>query len=236
MKKILLLLLLINFAKVEGQINDGMWLRSTFHYRFKTNWALTNEFQYRTQNKVAEINPFLDNRLSSYCMWLIYNYNENAKISLAPFSYFNIHSANLSVQDEISAVKKEFRFSTAFDYDFKKWDKLVLFQRSAFEYRVLEQNQQTRIRTKLGAKIIFTPKLTWVNFVEGFANTSNSIQNHWYDQHRFSTFFEYKVVRDLKIEFGYMFVHRYSYAKKVSWNEHNGMLYVTYTIPSFNTE
>ena len=231
MKKVLLLLGLLIVSKVEGQVHDGLWTRASLGVKVDSNLTLLAELQYRTQDGISNYNPISQNRLSSYRIWLNYTISPTTKIVISPFSFFSIYPTIFEEKDESASPRKEYRFTAAFESNLKKWNRFNLFQRTAFEYRILPTNQLTRLRSRLGVKTNLASKLHWINYLEGFVNTSNTIKNQWYDQHRVSSFIEYNFATNIKVEFGYIFIHRYSSLKNTSWNEHNGMLYFTYFIP-----
>lgn len=215
-----------------AQSHNNLWFRGTLSVPIGQRFKIDNEFQHRRQNGFGNENMFDKTLMFTYRNWVQYKHSEDVKFSISPFAYFSNYKIIQKEADETARPTSEIRFSAAIDLKHQLFNKLYLFDRTAIEYRIFENNPMNviRFRTRLGFRYAFTNKVSLSVYEELLVNFSGVTQYHFFDHDRLGMDIEYKVLPNLKLDFGYMHIKRLPLSGVEKLNEHTIFLNVTYQV------
>ena len=217
---------------IQAQNVTSGWFRGTVSNTLHKKISIENEFQHRRQNGLNNQNPFDRNSLLSYRSWIHFHTNDMVKLSFSPFAFFSSYSyANDAL--ETSSKHSEYRFSFAIELQKKLVVKNTLSNRTALEYRLIENAKvhSIRFRNKVGYRYAFSDKLHVQISEEVFLNlpTKNLPR---LDQNRIGISCAYFVTPTIKMELGYTYLKRITSVNSGEnfQSENNFMLYFNYEL------
>lgn len=218
---------------VQAQHRYNAWFRSTLSIPVGDKIIADNEFQHRRQSGFDNENLFDENLMFSYRHWVHYQHSENIRFSVSPFAYFKHYRIIQNHSDETAKPNSEVRFSMAMELQHQLLERIYLVNRTAVEYRVFNnQKDITRLRNRLGVYFGFTERMTAGIFEEPLANITGVTHKHIFDHNRIGVNLEYKIVPNLKMDLGYMYISRLPLSSTTMLHENNFYLNLTYKLRS----
>ncbi|MDD2984321.1 MAG: DUF2490 domain-containing protein [Crocinitomicaceae bacterium] len=207
---ILLLILFLSLTHLHAQNHTNSWMRATLSIPVKEHFSVDTEIQHRRQNGFNNDNLFDKNLVFSYRNWVHYQHQPGVKFSISPFAYYSNYKMIISQADADANPSSEIRFSGAMELKHQLGRKLDVSGRSALEYRIFDGNQNDilRFRNKLG--LLYSINESWkLNaFMEILVNLSGTEMAHFLDHNRYGANVEYHPTKNIKMEFGYMYISR----------------------------
>lgn len=216
---------------VQAQHRYNAWFRSTLSIPVGDKIIADNEFQHRRQSGFDNENLFDENLMFSYRNWVHYQHSENIRFSVSPFAYFKHYRIIQNHSDETAKPNSEVRFSMAMELQHQLLERIYLVNRTAVEYRVFNNRQDiTRLRNRLGVYFGVIERMTAGIFEEPLVNITGVPHKHIFDHNRIGVNLEYKVVPNLKMDLGYMYISRLPLANTTMLYENNFYLNFTYRL------
>jgi hypothetical protein len=221
------------FAQNDHHLNS--WVRFSISQPISEKWRGETEFQHRRQNDYAQknMNVFDEKLLSSFRTWIHYQHKDDLSFSISPFAYYWHNSIIVKLTDKEKPKIKEIRFSIAADLKHEIVKKLFLIDRTCFEYRDFRNSNENiiRMRNRLGLRYEFTEKWNFTFYDEVFLNPKSSEPKHFFEHDRLAFLLNYKPIKQLRIELGYMFISRLPKDTDEFLHENNFLLHLYYMLP-----
>jgi hypothetical protein len=219
---VLIFVFLISFnalsqAQIARYHHNTFWGRIVLADKIspKLKWELF--LQERTQNDPSHnLDIFRHHQLRSYWLWFHYQLSKDLKISFSPFCYFNTISLYPQSTDIGNRGVKEFRWAASAE----QTQKLKYFQfanRYGIEYRyrdlfqegVFISNYRIRYRAKLEKPLKKEGKqFNLILYDEIFFEFGKALRGSpaVFNQNRFYAGFSYEIIKNVKLNLGYMYV------------------------------
>ena len=238
MKKLylVLLFLFVNVLFAQETAHTNFWSRIALAQPITSKLKAEAEFQKRWQNDVAahSNNPFDYKLLSSLRFWTYYQLNDKVTLIASPFAYYENDPILKKESDKTKISSYENRFTVALELNQKLYNKLKFQSRTGIEYRDFKNTvpDYFRFREKLSLKYSFNPKFVLIGFDEILINATNSNGLHNFDQNRVGLSFNYKLLKELKLELGYMKIERSQKTISDLLNENDIVLNCYFTVPN----
>lgn len=218
---------------LQAQHHYNAWFRSTLSIPVGEKFKVDNEFQHRRQSGFDNESLFDKNLMFTYRNWVHYQHSDDVKFSVSPFAYFRHYRIIQNHSDETARPNSEVRFSVAVELQHQILNKFYIVDRSAVEYRIFGNNNQSdiiRLRNRFGFRYDFTEKLKLGIFDELLFNLSDTTYHHFFDHDRLGLNVEYKVVPNVKIDIGYMHITRLPLIGTTILHENNIYLNLNYQL------
>lgn len=206
------------------------WFRGTVSVPVRKKIKIDTEMQYRRQNGFGNENMLDKDLMFTFRNWVHYQWSDDLKFSISPFSRFTHYKIIQSKADETAEPKGETRFSAAVELQNKISPKAYFVEKAALEYRVFGKPLPgiTRYRMRWGFRYDFTEKLKWGVYHELLLNLRGIPFDHFFDHYRLGLSLEYKVFPNLKAEIGCLHITRLpinSVYKQYEKNTHLNLVY-----------
>lgn len=196
------------------------WARFTTQVPLTTRWQTDGELQYRRQSVGAHVNPVEQPLMASFRNWTYYHASDKVHIGLSPIAFFRSCNTLVHTGDALGSGKDEFRASVMAEGDLLGTGHFTVSTRYAAESRWFEGGTHAW-RQRLRPVLRYSPhgKTSWSGYYEVFlTNTTGSYSV--VDQHRAFAGVLLPAGQFVKIETGYMFVHR-TLGNNTRLNEHD---------------
>lgn len=227
MKKIIYGVIIFFSNLIFAQEHYNSWFKTTMIVPINRNLKTDVEFMHRRQNGFDNGNLLGETLLYAIRPWLHYQLNENIKFSVSPIAYFMNYKIIQSEADESKIPGEEIRTTAAIELQKKLMKNLSVFNRNAGEYRnILNSNNITRLRNRLGIRCNLNPTSKIILFDEVLYNISGVSEGNFWDQNRVNLSLERQFNHHLKLEFGYMYIKRYNAKQHLS--EHDVLVNFSY--------
>ncbi|OJX35034.1 MAG: hypothetical protein BGO87_09405 [Flavobacteriia bacterium 40-80] len=221
-------LLSANFS-VQAQQHFNLWLRGTVTCPVHDRLKIAAEIQHRRQNGSGNKNMFDKDLMYTFRTWIHYKYTDDITFSLSPFAYFSNYKIIQKQADEYEPPSHEIRFSLAATLKRALVEKINIFNRTAVEYRLFENNRDImRLRTRLGLSYDFPKNVRMSIFNELFVNIANAGKAHFFDHNRTGLNLECKLFSAFRIDTGYMYIIRLPLFSATKIQENALFLNLTY--------
>ncbi|MCO6494507.1 MAG: DUF2490 domain-containing protein [Bacteroidetes bacterium] len=216
----------------HAQYNNDAWFKVIVSKPITKQWGLDAEFQNRRQNGWDNKNPLDKNLVLSSRLWVHYQKSQHLKFSLAPFAYYTNYKTIRTIADETANPTGEYRFSFAAELKYKIKVKIILFNRSALEYRFFDTPKPNffRVRDRLTAKYVFSNKLKFSVFDELFVHLVKNKDYKSIEHNRLGGGMEYYILPKLKSELGYIYIVRLPFSQAKKSKEHIVFLNLGYEL------
>ncbi len=197
---------------LPAQHHNNAWFRSTLGIPLDDKFSADVEFQHRRQSGIESKNMLDNNLMFTFRNWVHYQHTPNLKFSVSPFAYFSNYRIIQEQGDQVAKPNSEIRFSIAQEFQHRTFGRIFLVNRNALEYRITKNlpNNITRFRTRLGGRYELAEHLRLTVFDEFFMNAAGTSSAHFSDHNRTGMNVEYNVLPNLKFEFGYIYLIRFS--------------------------
>jgi hypothetical protein len=214
----------------NAQPHYNAWFRGTLSIPVHSKVKTDAEFQHRRQNGFENIYLLDKTLIYSFRSWVHYQHNDIVKFSISPLAWFSNQKIIETKADESILPNSEIRFTAAAEIQKPFVKKIDYSIRSAIEYRLFQTGNDkiTRIRNKLGLRYTLSAKVTMGIYDELLINTFGISTNHIFDHNRLGMIIEYKMTRNIKADFGYMYIHRLPLHNSYVLNENNFMINISY--------
>lgn len=234
-KGLLILVLLLGVNSVFAQVQGNFWMRGTIGLPILENLVVDNEFQHRRQNGVANFNPFENDLMFTYRMWLHYDHDENVRFSISPFSYYSNNKIILEEEDIHLPSIKQFRFASSVLLQKEVINRFHLVARFAGEYHLSRKDvpNRMRVRARFGAKYNMGGNMSVQLFDEVLFNVQGVPYSRFFDHNRLGVNFEYQFNNGLLLDIGYVFINRLLLYQDLELKEHNIFVNFSYRFKSF---
>ena len=231
-KKMLATAMFILFIQtMQAQPHYNAWFRGTLSIPVDKNIKIDTEYLHRRQNGFGNNNMFDNNLMFAVINWVHYQHNEDVKFSLSPFAYFSNYKIIREKSDETAKPVSEIRFSGSVELQNAILKKFYIVNRTALEYRNLESIRDImRLRNRFGFRYVFTEKVRFGIYDEILINLTGTTAEHNFDHNRIGFNFEYKVLPNFKIDFGYIYIVRLPIKSYSKIYENNFSMNVTYQL------
>jgi len=196
------------------------WARFTTQVPLTTRWQTDAELQYRRQSIGAHVNPVEQPLMASLRNWNYFHLSEKVRVGLSPIAVFRSCNTLVHPGDELGSGRNEFRASVMAEGDIARIGHVTISTRYAAESRWFEGGTHAW-RQRLRPVLRYSPhgKTSWSAYYEVFlTNTTGSFSA--VDQHRAFGGVLLPAGKFVKIETGYMFVHR-TLGNNTRLNEHD---------------
>lgn len=226
--------LFVSRTLAQESAHLNLWGRASVAYLHGKKWKYEAEIQHRTQNDFPanERNVLAHNLLNSIRTWAHFQYNEALSLSLSPFAYYWHNRILIAEADKNSRTIQELRFSAALDAKHELTEKLWLMNRTCMEYRDFQNTTTdiTRLRIRIGLRYELTEKLNLVLYEELFLNLKGAERTHIFDHERIAFLINYRILEQLRLETGYMYISRLPRNTDEFLHENNFIVHVYYTL------
>jgi hypothetical protein len=214
----------------NAQPHYNAWFRGTLSIPVHSKVKTDAEFQHRRQNGFENDNMLHKPLMHSFRTWIHYQYNNALRFSVSPFACFSNNGIIQQKEDEWSLPNHEIRFTAAIESQKPLLNKLHYMIRPAIEYRWFRErnNQISRLRNKVGLKYEIGKNLNVLVYNELLLNVTGVSKAHFFDHNRLGMIIEYKMTRNIKADFGYMYIHRLPLHNSYVLNENNFMINISY--------
>jgi hypothetical protein len=196
------------------------WARLTTQVPLTARWQTDAELQYRRQSIGAHVNPIEQPLMASFRNWTYYRYNDRLRLGISPVAVFRSCNTLVHAGDDLGTGKNEYRASVMAEGDIVHAGHFTLSARYAAESRWFEGGTHAW-RQRLRPVLRYSPqgKTSWSAYYEVFLTTANGGFSS-VDQHRAFAGVMLPAGHSMKIETGYMYVHRYI-GSNTPLNEHD---------------
>lgn len=203
------------------------WARFTTHVPLTKRWQTDAELQYRRQSIGAHLNPVEQPLMASFRSWTYFHASDKVRIGLSPIAVFRSCNTLVHASDELGSGKNEYRASVMAEGDLLRTGHFTVSTRYAAESRWFESGTHAW-RQRLRPVLRYSPrgKTSWSAYYEVFLTTATGGFSA-VDQHRAFAGVLLPAGHSVKIETGYMFVHR-NLGGNTRLNEHDLVLNISF--------
>jgi hypothetical protein len=215
---------------LSAQPHYNTWFRGTLNTPISPKLDFSAEFQHRRQSGPDKLNPMNHNLMVSYRTWMHYQYSSQWRLSVSPFAYFQHYKVIRQSVDERAAPSHEVRFSATAELQKRLTDRLYFVGRTATELRIFRGTEQPdilRLRNRPSLWYNVAPRVKLGIHDELMFNVGGAAKGHFFDQNRIGIDFGYELSRNLKVNMGYLFIHRLPLTATAAFQEHNLFLNIT---------
>ncbi len=233
MKKLLAVAMGILIASaVQAQHRYNAWFRTTLSMPVGEKLTIDGELQHRRQNGFNNTDLLDKNLVFTFRNWIHYQHQENIKFSVSPFAWFSNYKIIQKPGDETGKPNGEIRFSAAAELQHLLFKKVYIVDRTAAEYRIIENNQSniTRWRNRLGIRYDITGRLKLSVFDELLLHVSGTTTDHFFDHDRIGLQMTYKLGAHWGMDIGYIHISRLPLTGDTRLKETNVFLHFTYQL------
>lgn len=181
----------------------------------KIKWEVW--LQQRTQNAYGESSPFKAPQFSTIWTWITYSVNKDLRVAVTPFSYFNTWTLYTKPSDIGTDPVKEYRWVVRLE-DQHRLKYFNFINRFALEYRLRDLTSKnvyvTNYRFRYMARFekaiqaSWMPRpVTWIVNDEVMFQFGKAVENNagLFDQNRIYMGFQYEILRNIKLNVGYLY-------------------------------
>lgn len=211
---VIIISLIINFAKAQNYQHFTSWNRLAFQKKFNDHWEMMTDFHWRRQNdfSTSNISPFALKLMEGYRISTTYR-NKNFAFSFAPFllrtSPLYSKNSDLSRPDRI-----EIRPSFFGEWSKKLSNKWIFRTRLGYEYRIFKGdndtwgNPQGRVRLRLQMRYSCNENNTVFISNEPLYNVLPNLPANFFSQNQLYFAYNHAFTPHFSFETGYMWNHR----------------------------
>ncbi len=233
-KKLLLAVVWIFFAhSVLAQHHNNTWFRGTLGVPLGRKLKTDFELQHRRQDGLGTDNQLKNNLMNTFRIWVQYQHGPDIKFSISPLAYFNHYKIIQNQSDKDAKPSNELRFAAAVDLQHELFSKFYITDRNALEYRIHQGNPEdvVRLRNRLGLRYELSEKVNLSVYDEILLNVYGRTYDHFFDHDRLGVNLEYKLLRNVKLDLGFMHIVRLN--NHHTLRESNVTLNLNYTLKGF---
>lgn len=193
------------------------WFRLTLSDTITTNLKWEALVQRRTQgSSEARTNAFKAPQVQAYWLWFHYTIDQNIKVGLSPFCYFESYTLNVNPSDEDLPPVREFRWAAKVDHE-TKGRYVNYINRYNLEYRTrdllndgnFQPNWRVRYMARLEKPVttLLPRPVTFIFYDEVFIQFGKAVRNNpnVFDQNRIYGGFSYEILPNIKTTVGYIY-------------------------------
>jgi hypothetical protein len=197
--------------------HNMFWGRIVLADKFSSKLKWEFFLQKRTQNDPDhELNIFKHQQLTSYWLWFHYQLFKDLRVSVSPFCYFNTISLYPQPAEIGNRGVKELRWAVAIEQT-NKLKHFQLAHRYGIEYRYRDlfkeddfvSSYRVRYRAKLEKPLKKEGKqLNAIIYDEVFVEFGKALRASpaIFNQNRMYAGFSYELIKNVKLNLGYMYV------------------------------
>lgn len=233
LKVVLAFMLVFGLALSMGaQRHYNAWFRATASLSMRHNLRWDNEFQHRRQNGYGNENRIDRNLMFTYRTWLHYQWTDQVKFSLSPFSCFSHYRIIQRGEDAAAQPISEYRAALAVEWQKRLGGVLRLLGREGLEFRMFHAPRPDvfRLRNRWGLKWAFTESLQLMIFDELFLAWGRDRARQIFDHNRLGAQLDFRLSQRIRLEAGWMHIARQVDSSEGLLREHNVFLNMTYLL------
>lgn len=221
MKRVIVLSIIVVSASstLAQQTNSHnlFWFRLNLSDTINSKWKWEAWVQRRTQSPPdSKSNVFDLPQFESYWLWLNYSLNNNVRIGVSPFGYFESYILNVAPSDKELPPIKEFRWTIRLDHQ-TKGRYFNYINRYNLEYRNrdllnngdYQPNWRFRYMVRLEKPVrnVLPKEVTFILYEEVFIQYGKAVKSNpnIFDQNRVYGGFTYEVLPNVRTTIGYVY-------------------------------
>ncbi|RXR21694.1 DUF2490 domain-containing protein [Flavobacterium stagni] len=209
------IIFVFSFYIGQSQHRWENWNRFSIQHQWSTQWSTDAEYQYRIQENLEPGQRGFVNLMQSLRLWTYFTQKKH-QIIVVPFSYFNANTLTEPNDLYVMQSQREWRWSMGYQWNAQGNG---LSFRYLTDYRFFESNNQAlRFRFLMAYGIPITEKLK-VKVVEEWMANSHILKNQSEsEQNRLGFILRWEPILNLKMETGYLWLHRFHQTATIQEN------------------
>ena len=228
---LLFLATLLAQTKVYAQTHVNTWFRLSVQANLSEKVRGDLELQHRRQNIPDHDYPLRAGLMYAVRPWILYQWSKGVELGFSPLAWFRHNSIIINAADVYNKPKQEYRTTLGITIREQPFDKLVLFERNALEYRMfVDAPDVLRVRLKPGLQCRLPNHLSITLYDEVLLNVLGVTTAHIYDHNRIAGSLGCQCSKQVYVEAGYVRISRLPASNAALLQESNLVLNASYRI------